>query len=38
MCFYDWNSMEPSEVNEAYRRKVAMGENVTVARVEVNQG
>lgn len=38
MCFYDWNSMEPSEVNAAYLRKVAIGENVTVARVEVNQG
>jgi quercetin dioxygenase-like cupin family protein len=38
MCFYDWNNMEPSEVNAAYLRKVAMGENVTAARVEVNQG
>jgi quercetin dioxygenase-like cupin family protein len=38
MCFYDWNNMEPSEVNAAYLRKVAMGENVTVAQVEVNQG
>ncbi len=38
MCFYDWNNMEPSEVNAAYLRKVATGENVTVAQVEVNQG
>jgi quercetin dioxygenase-like cupin family protein len=38
MCFYDWNNMEPSEVNAAYLRKVAVGANVTVARVEVNQG
>ncbi|HEY2975536.1 MAG TPA: cupin domain-containing protein [Pyrinomonadaceae bacterium] len=38
MQFYDWNSMEPAEVNSAYLRKVANGENVTVARVEVNRG
>jgi quercetin dioxygenase-like cupin family protein len=38
MCFYDWNNMEPSEVNAVYLRKVAMGENVSVARVEVSSG
>jgi quercetin dioxygenase-like cupin family protein len=38
MCFYDWNKIEASEVNATYSRKVAMGENVTVARVEVHQG
>jgi quercetin dioxygenase-like cupin family protein len=38
MCFYDWNRMEPSEVNPSYLRKVATGENVSVARVEVNRG
>jgi quercetin dioxygenase-like cupin family protein len=38
MCFYDWNNMQPSEINAAYLRKVATGENVTVAQVEVNQG
>ncbi len=38
MCFYDWNSIEPEEITPAYLRQVAMGENVTVARVEVNRG
>lgn len=38
MCFYDWNSIEPSAVNAAYLRKVAAGRNVTVARIEVNRG
>ncbi len=38
MCFYDWNNIEQSEVNAAYLRKVAVGENVSVARVEVNRG
>jgi quercetin dioxygenase-like cupin family protein len=38
MCFYDWNSMQPAEIHPAYLRKVATGENVTVARVEVNRG
>lgn len=38
MCFYDLNSMEPEEVAPAYFRKVAAGENVTVAQVEVNRG
>ena len=38
MCFYDLNNIEPAEVNPAYLRKVVAGENVTVARVEVNRG
>jgi quercetin dioxygenase-like cupin family protein len=38
MCFYDWNNMEPAEVNPAYLRKVAVGENVSIAHVEVNRG
>ena len=38
MCFYDWNSMEPAEVNPAYLRKIAIGDNVSIARVEVNRG
>ena len=38
MCLYDWNRIEPAEVNPAYLRKVVAGENVTVARVEVNRG
>jgi len=38
MCFYDLNCMEAEEVTPAYLRKVAAGENVTVARVEVNRG
>jgi len=38
MCFYDLDRMEPEEITPAYLRKVAMGENITVARVEVNRG
>jgi quercetin dioxygenase-like cupin family protein len=38
MGFYDWDAMDPEEITELYRRKVAVGENVTVARVEVRRG
>ena len=38
MRFYDWERMEPEEITPAYLRKVAMGENLAVARVEVNRG
>jgi quercetin dioxygenase-like cupin family protein len=38
VCLYDWNSIEPEELTSAYFRKVATGENLTVARVEVNRG
>lgn len=38
MSFFDWDKMKPEEITELYRRKVALGENITVARVEVMQG
>ncbi|MCI0488244.1 MAG: cupin domain-containing protein [Blastocatellia bacterium] len=38
MGFYDWDQMNPEEITELYRRKLAIGENVTVARVEVMEG
>jgi quercetin dioxygenase-like cupin family protein len=38
MGFYDWDQMEPEEINGLYLRKVALGQNVVVARVEVKQG
>ena len=37
MGFYDWDKMRPEEISELYKRKVALGENITVARVEVKQ-
>jgi quercetin dioxygenase-like cupin family protein len=38
MGFYDWNNLRPDEITELYKRKVALGESITVARVEVLQG
>lgn len=38
MGFYDWDKMKPEEITELYRRKLALGDNITVARVEVLQG
>ena len=37
MGFYDWDKMRPEEISELYKRKVALGENLMVARVEVKQ-
>jgi quercetin dioxygenase-like cupin family protein len=37
MGFYDWDKMEPENISELYTRKVALGENIVVARVEVMQ-
>jgi quercetin dioxygenase-like cupin family protein len=37
MGFYDWDKMRPEEISELYNRKVALGENIVVARVEVKQ-
>jgi quercetin dioxygenase-like cupin family protein len=37
MGFYDWDKMRPEEISELYKRKVALGENIMVARVEVKQ-
>lgn len=37
MGFYDWDKMRPEEISDLYNRKVALGENIVVARVEVKQ-
>ena len=37
MGVYDWNNVIPEEISELYNRKVARGENITVAMVEVKQ-
>ncbi len=38
MGFFDWDSMTAEEISDLYQRKVAAGENITVARVEVKEG
>jgi quercetin dioxygenase-like cupin family protein len=38
MGFYDWDAMAPEEISELYKRKVALGGSIMVARVEVKQG
>jgi quercetin dioxygenase-like cupin family protein len=38
MGFYDWDQMNADEITDLYLRKVAIGENITVARVEVKAG
>ena len=38
MGLYDWDRMKAEEITELYLRKVAIGENITVARVEVKEG
>lgn len=37
MGFYDWDKLKTEEITELYRRKVILGENVMVARVEAEQ-
>jgi len=37
MAFYDWDRMTPESISELYTRKVALGDNIVVARVEVMQ-
>jgi len=37
MGIFDWNHMTPEDVSELYKRKVALGENISVAMVEVKQ-
>ena len=37
MGFYDWDKMTPENISELYTRKVARGDNIVVARVEVMQ-
>ena len=38
MGLYDWDRMTAEEITDLYLRKVAIGENITVARVEVKEG
>ena len=38
MGLYDWDRMKAEEITDLYERKVAIGENFTVARVEVKEG
>jgi quercetin dioxygenase-like cupin family protein len=38
MGLIDWDRMKAEEITELYRRKVAVGESVTIARIEVKQG
>jgi quercetin dioxygenase-like cupin family protein len=38
MGLYDWDRMKAEEITDLYRRKVAIGESITVARVEVKAG
>jgi quercetin dioxygenase-like cupin family protein len=34
----DWDQMKAEEITELYQRKVARGESLTVARIEVKEG
>jgi quercetin dioxygenase-like cupin family protein len=38
MGLYDWDRMQSDEINDLYARKVATGDSVTVARIEVKSG
>ena len=38
MCFYDWNDITPSDIASGYSRKIAVGEQLTVAKIEVKAG
>jgi len=38
MAVYDWDKVEAENVTELYRRKIAVGENLIVARVEAGRG
>ena len=38
MGLFDWDSMTPEEITELYRRKVAHGTSMVVARVEAQGG
>jgi len=37
MSFYDWDKMRSEHISELYKRKVALADNIVVARVEVMQ-
>ncbi|MGH9900465.1 MAG: cupin domain-containing protein [Pyrinomonadaceae bacterium] len=38
MGSYNWDQMKAEEITELYARKVAVGRNIVVARVEVKEG
>src|SRR5882762_5255517 len=38
MGLYAWDRMKAEEITDLYQRKVAIGESITVARVEVKEG
>src|SRR5690349_20798694 len=38
MKLYDWEKIKPQQVTELYSRKIAAGDNVSVARLEVKAG
>ncbi|HXM35862.1 MAG TPA: cupin domain-containing protein [Pyrinomonadaceae bacterium] len=38
MGFYDWDRIEPEEISDLYLRKVAVGDTLTVAKLEVKEG
>lgn len=38
MGFYDLEKLKADEITELYSRKVALGENITIARIEVLKG
>jgi quercetin dioxygenase-like cupin family protein len=37
MSFYDWDKMRTENISELYKRKVALADNIAVARLEVMQ-
>ena len=37
MSLYDWNKMTPEEISKSYTRRIALGENLAVALVNVKQ-
>ena len=38
MGLYDWDRMNEDEITDLYKRKLAIGESIAIARVEVKQG
>ncbi len=38
MRLYDWEEVKAEQVTELYSRKVALGENLSIAKLEVKQG
>lgn len=38
MGFYDWDRMKPDEITDLYLRKIAAGESIVVAKIEVKEG